>query len=100
MTDILLDLLIVVLLIGFVLFIINEAKNNKKRIEKYIEESNICIEFFKNNNRLTDEIENLWTAIAFDKFPIYMNEEVGRKVTEFNEEERRKKGDIENDLEL
>lgn len=84
MTDILLDVLIVVFLIVFVVYTFFEIKNNKKRVEKYIEESNIRIEFFKNNNRLTDEIENLWTAIAYDKYGIYMNEETEKKAAELN----------------
>lgn len=69
------DILFAVLIISFVVFIFTEAKNNKKRVEKYIEESNTRIEFFKNNTRLTDELENLWTAVAYDKYGIYMKQE-------------------------
>ena len=90
MTDIILSIFLPILFTSFVVFIIMEARDNKKRTEKYIEECNVRIDFFKNNTRLTDELENLWTAVAFDEYPIYMNEEVGRKATEFNEEERRK----------
>ena len=52
-----------------------EARDNKKRTEKYIEECNTRIDFFKNNTRLTDELENLWTAVAYDKYGVYMRKE-------------------------
>ena len=87
MTDIILSIFLPILFTSFVVFIFMEARDNKKRTEKYIEECNVRIDFFKNNTRLTDEIENLWTAIAYDKYGIYMNEEVGRKAAELNEQE-------------
>lgn len=87
MTDIILSVFLPILFTSFVVFIFMEARDNKKRTEKYIEECNVRIEFFKSNCRLTDEIENLWTAIAYDKYGIYMNEEVERKAAELNEQE-------------
>ena len=75
MTDIILSIFLPILFTSFVVFIFKEARDNKIRTEKYIEECNARIDFFKNNTRLTDELENLWTAVAYDKYGVYMRKE-------------------------
>ena len=81
------DICSVIAVVSVVVFFIFSYKLEKKQCDKVVEECNIRIEFYKVNYRLTDEIENLWTAIAYDKYGIYMNEEVGRKAAELNEQE-------------
>ena len=81
------DICSVIAVVSGVVFFIFSYKLEKKARDKVVEECNARIDFYKANYRLTDEIENLWTAIAYDKYGIYMNEEVGRKAADLNEQE-------------
>lgn len=65
MTDIILSVFLPVLFISFVVYIYIEAKNNKKRTEKYIEECNTRIEWFRENMRIASELQNISSTVDF-----------------------------------
>lgn len=69
------DIMSVVIAITFAIWVYFVGKDTLKTNKKFRDEMDIRIEFFKNNTRLTDELENLWTAVAYDKYGIYMKQE-------------------------
>lgn len=57
------ELFFLVLSISTTIFVILESKRSKKRMEKYIEECNTRIEWFKNNMGLTSELQGIKVSI-------------------------------------